>query len=465
MDPVRHILAIFGAIDRAVAESDDPELLGAADALLPGASANQNWYATLRDALPSTATLDEPDLVGAVQKIADGTQDENPLTQSQKVRLLYGLSTLARLSSVATKSELLSFTDPADTGFAAALETALSAIAPTGADADARTAAAASRQDFFTTVAGTFKTWRDFDGSVRQLATTSLRGGTPLAAPLCKTAIVTVEGKQCVLVDTAFESDDVCLEDLKKIVNPFNWDEDYSEFFENMDPQKPQILADGWRRVLEKVRLLEGFDLRTPLKFLPYEDSGRPYEASLEYDLDQSRFGTGDERVLVDRGYIRMAAKDRKDPRNNGVRVTTRKIVHITGIPPWAQARLVCLCGYGTSSADFLLKAAAARRTDPPPEPFLFPKSESQTDNDPTDAAAPAPIHYVPAAVGAWTEAVQDVTNSYLGLTEKWLSGGLTVTDMADHCRRVYGDLGSAPWKYLQDIMTPRSPGGTGGKK
>jgi len=123
----------------------------------------------------------------------------------------------------------------------------------------------------------------------------------------------------------------------------------------------------------------------------------------------------------------------------------------------------VCLCGYGTSSADFLLKAAA----DPPRDrhPFLFPEKESQADNDPTKTPPPAPIHYVPAAVEAWTEVVQDVTNSYLDLTEKWLSGGLSFSDVADHCRRVSGDLGSAPWNYLQDMMTPRSPGGTGDKK
>ncbi|MFN8032239.1 MAG: hypothetical protein U0Q47_02950 [Mycobacterium sp.] len=465
MDPVRHILAIFGAIDQAITGSDDPGLLAAADALLPGAPANQGWYATLRDGLPATVTLDEPDLLGALEAIADGTQAQNTLTQSQKVRLLYGLSTLARLSSVATAPKLPSFTDPADAGFAAALGGSLSAITPKGADDDARTKAAASRQKFFSTVTETFKTWHDFDGSVRGLATADLRSGTPLDAPLCKTALVRVESYDCVLIDTEFTSDEVSLEDLKRIVNPFNWDEDYSEFFEDMNPQTPQILPDGWRRILEKVRLFEGFNLTTPLKFFPYQDHERPYEASVEYDLDKSGSATGDGRVLVDRGYIRMTATDRKNPGTNGVHVKTRKIVHIDGISPWAQARLVCLCGYGTSSADFLLKAAADRRTDPPPEPFLFPQSESQTDHDPTDAATPAPIHYVPAAVGAWTEAVQDVTNSYLGLTEKWLSGGLTFTDMADHCRRVYGDLGAAPWKYLQDVVTPRSPGGTGSKK
>jgi len=464
MDPVRHILAIFGAIDQAIKDSDDPDLLAAADALLPGASANKGWYAALQGSLNPGVPPQEPDLLGALQDIAKGTKTKNSLTQSQKVRLLYGLSTLARLQSVASGLAVPSFADPDDAQFADALHGSLAAIAPQDAKRKAAyDTAAASRQEFFTSVAENFKTRHDFDDSVRTLAATTLRSGKALDAPLCKTAIVTVNGLQCVLIDTEFTSKDVSLEDLKSIVNPFNWDEDYSEFFEDMCEQTPRILPDGWRRVLEKVRLVEGFDLTTPLKFFPYQDKARPYEASLEYDLDEHALATGDGRVLVDRGYIRMTALDRHHPDRKGVSVKTRKIVHIKDIPPWAQARLVCLCGYGTSSADFLLKAAA----DPPRDrhPFLFPEKESQADNDPTKTPPPAPIHYVPAAVEAWTEVVQDVTNSYLDLTEKWLSGGLSFSDVADHCRRVSGDLGSAPWNYLQDMMTPRSPGGTGDKK
>ena len=464
MDPVLQILAIFGAIDHAIKDSDDPDLLAAADALLPGASANRGWYATLQTALNSGVSPQEPDLLAALQGIANGTKTANSLTQSQKVRLLYGLSALARLQTVAAGGGVPSFTDAGDATFTGALHGALAAIAPQDAAREAAyDVAAASRQEFFTSVGENFKTWRDFDGSVRPLAATTLRSGKPLDAPLCKTAIVTVDNLECVLIDTAFTSEDVSLEDLKSIVNPFNWDEDYSEFFEDMHEQTPRILPDGWRRVLEKVRLVEGFDLTTPLKFFPYQDTARPYEASLEYDLDKPALATGDGRVLVDRGYIRMTALDPKDPRSKGVSVKTRKIVHIDGIPPWAQARLVCLCGYGTSSADFLLKAAAAPPRDR--HPFLFPEKESQADNDATTTSPSAPSHYVPAAVGAWTEVVQDVTNSYLDLTEKWLAGGLTFADVADTCRRVSGDLGSAPWNYLQDMLTPRSPGGTGDRR
>jgi hypothetical protein len=457
MDPVRQILAIFGAIDHAIKDSDDPNLLAAADALLPGASANRGWYATLQAALGPEVTLDEPNLLGALENIAGGTGADNPLAQSQKARLLYGLSTLARLQSVAPGIAVTSFTEPGEKKFADALHGTLAAIAPRKTKQDV-----AKRQQFLTSVAENFRTWRDFDGSVRPLAEENLRSGESLDAPLCRTAIVTVDDLPCVLIDTEFTSERVSLGDLKNIVNPFNWDEDYPGFFRAMRAQNPGTLAGGWGRVLEEVRLVEGFDLTTPLKFFPYQDKERPWEASLEYDLDKPALSP-DPRVLVDRGYIRMTARDHKNPKSKGVSVKTRKIVHITGIPPWAQARLVCLCGYGTSSADFLLRAAENPPKDP--HPFLYREDDSHPDNDPSTTPSSAPIHYVPAAVEAWTEVVQDVTNSYLDLTEKWLSGGLSFSDMADHCRRVYGDVGSAPWNYLQDMMTPRSPGGTGDKK
>ena len=189
--------------------------------MLPGASANKGWYAELQGVLNPGASPLEPDLLGALQELAKGTKTKNSLTQSQKVRLLYGLSTLARLQSVAPSCGVPSFTEVPDAAFADALQGALAAIAPQDAKRKAAyDGAAASRQEFFTNVGDNFTTWRDFDGSVRTLAATTLRDGKSLDAPLCKTAIVTVDDLECVLIDTEFTSESVSLEDLKSIVNP-----------------------------------------------------------------------------------------------------------------------------------------------------------------------------------------------------------------------------------------------------
>ena len=38
------------------------------------------------------------------------------------------------------------------------------------------------------------------------------------------------------------------------------------------------------------------------------------------------------------------------------------------------------------------------------------------------------------------------------------MTGGVTYTDIADHCRKVGGDLASAPWNYLRgDHHSPAS--------
>ena len=283
-----------------------------------------------------------------------------------------------------------------------------------------------------------------------------------MSAPLCQTAVVVIDGFDSVIVDTKFTSNDVSLDDLKEIVNPFNWDEDYANLFVDMKSQEPEILPDGWRRVLETVRLLGSIEATTPLKFYPSQDP-KGLDAKLDYDLDMSRFGTGDGQVRIDRGFINMKSTV-GDPAQDGVRVATRKVVHIEGISAFAQARLVCIGGYGTASADFLLGAA----TDPPknPVPFEFPTNESQVDTTENTTAAPASVtHFAPAAVGAWTESVQDLTNGYFEVAQKWLSGSLTLTDVADYSTRVGGSLVSAPWKYLQAMTTPRPPGQPGGGK
>ena len=40
-----------------------------------------------------------------------------------------------------------------------------------------------------------------------------------------------VDGLQCAVIDTNLRSDDISLNDLKAIVNPFNWNENYPAFF------------------------------------------------------------------------------------------------------------------------------------------------------------------------------------------------------------------------------------------
>jgi hypothetical protein len=464
MAAVRDVLEIFGALDRAIIDADgDPEISAAADAVLPGSAANAGWYSELESRIFGGEARTEPDPVAALSRIAGADESDDRLTQAQQTRLLYGISALARLKRVAPRCSLPAFDEPDDSEFGAALIGSLAAIAPTGASLDDRRARAAEARGPLLHHASNFFTRSGEFETVRSRATDTIRSGTELTAPLCQTAVATVDGRASVVVDTKFSSEDVSLEQLKRIVNPFNWADDYPALFVRMQSQEPDILPDGWRRVLETVRLIESMELTTPLKFYPYQDPARPWEARLDYDLDESGFDTGDKQVLVDRGFINMAARNHaNDPTQLGVRVATRKVVHIQGISPFAQARLVCIGGYGTASADFLLCSAANPPADP--RPFDFPQNEDQADayHD-AETHPPSVTHFAPAAVEAWTETVQELTNGYFEVAEKWLSGGLTLTDLADYSGRVGGSIASAPWNYLRAMTTPRPPGGSGG--
>jgi hypothetical protein len=464
----RDILEVFGAIDRAVRESnDDPEVLAAADTLLPGAAANAGWYQELeRRFFPNDVR--EGNLEDALKRIADeDANDQTPrLSPPQKARLLYGISASARLQRVAPQANLGAFDANDGSAFGEALIGSLAAVAPSEVvSAGTRhDTAARARHAFVDNVASNFTRPADFDPVVREAAVAGIRGTKPLLAPLCQTAVVIVDGFDSVIVDTKFVSDTVSLDQLKAIVNPFNWDEDYADLFADMQAQKPNILPDGWRRVLETVNLLGSIQLTTPLKFYP--SAPKPFEARLDYDLDES--GVTDEtQVRVDRGFINMKSTTGKSA-DGGVRVATRKVVHIEGISAFAQARLVCIGGYGTASADFLLGAAAK----PPENPVGFDYPTKEGDPDTTEDASTAPsaratatTHFVPAAVDAWTECAQDLTNGYFDVAQKWLSGSLTLTDVADYTTRVSTELASSPWKYLQAMTTPRTPGKPGSKK
>jgi hypothetical protein len=147
-----------------------------------------------------------------------------------------------------------------------------------------------------------------------------------------------------------------------------------------------------------------------------------------------------------------------RDPDQGGVRVRTRKVVHIAGIRPFAQERLVCITGYGTASADFLFGKAA-----PPSEAakmFEYAVSEAQAEAAQSATAALTPArHAVPAAVKMWTDTLGDVTGDYVDLAEKWWNGALTMGDITNFSKRLTGRLANTPMDFLQAMNKPRNPG------
>ncbi len=281
-----------------------------------------------------------------------------------------------------------------------------------------------------------------------------------LGVPLCQAAIVNIDGIESVVVDTEASSDKVSLNRLKAVVNPYNWHKNYPDFFCDMIACRRPERDDGWRRVLEQVGFCKfgGKPLRTMLKYFTTEEN--LYEARLDYDLDEPRGPEGDGQVTVDRGFINMWSLH-KNPDQDGVKVRTRKVVHINGILPYAQARLVCITGYASASNEFLFGAAS----NPPPNPKEFkfyavpPATETEADNVKAGGAGAAPADHVgTTAVKLWTDTVRDLTTNYFDFAGKWVTGNVRAEDVADYTKQVTSRLAKAPVDFLDAVSKPRYP-------
>src|SRR4051812_6078316 len=104
MSTLRAILEIYGSLDAAVIQSDDPLIAETVDLLLPGASTNTEWYREIESFMFSTprgGARTEPDPINALREINDARirRDHGP-TIPELSRLVYGLGANVRLQSV-----------------------------------------------------------------------------------------------------------------------------------------------------------------------------------------------------------------------------------------------------------------------------------------------------------------------------------------------------------------------------
>jgi hypothetical protein len=287
-----------------------------------------------------------------------------------------------------------------------------------------------------------------------------------LDVPLCQAAVRVVDGIRSVVVDTATSSAVVSLANLKKVVNPFNWADNYEDFFVSMDNfVEPPYRTDGWKRVRETVgfRGIETTQIVTGLKYIATEDLEKN-EARIDYDLDDPAPAKDcDGKVRVDKGYINMWGRT-ADPNDPGVRVRTRKVVNIANLSPFAQKRLVCLTGYGTASNEFLFNPAKNPSATAHSFMHYTPDDappQGQAQQAPTKPQQPD-THVVATAVGQWAATMQSLTSDYFDLSEKWLGGRLTLADVTDYAQQTTGRLVGAPLEFLEKVNQPRYPGGSG---
>jgi hypothetical protein len=468
---LRDLLEVFGALDKAVGQSDNPAVASTVDSFLPNFSANTGWYNEIEKYFFAENAQLQPDLGKACSRIGQASRDaaanraahvesgDDPdqraprpaLTRAQKSRLLYGLTTAARMHQVGETN----MTSMSDEDLMGAYIEALAALGSEDEPYDSRREKASEHfEDFWNraercTGRGHFETWRAQTANNTPLVDTSLQ-----AVPLCKATVVTIDSVPVVVVDTNLSTPDRTFNEVTSICNPFNWNENYPDFFISMQECGEPERTDGWFRVLEKVgfRGLGGLELKTALKYFPTIGERR---AHIDYDLDDPTPGKGDGKVIVDRGFINIEVDNKDgDPDQRGVRARTRKVVHIGGLSPYAQQRLVCLTGYGTASKEFLFTGRADAKS-PYPHPFVYYEGEKPQD-DPPSAAPDKSTHVAATAVKLWTESAQGLVSDYFEFAEKWMDGRLKINDVADYSSQLTGRLVSAPLEFWERVNEPR---------
>ncbi|MEV3901461.1 hypothetical protein AB0K11_03985 [Mycobacterium sp. NPDC050551] len=458
MAELRDLLEVYGALDEAAAS--DPAAAATLNSFLPGAGTNTGWYREIEQYF-FPDDVRSPNFARACQAIATDAAT-NAWSAPQKSRLHYGLCVAARVKDAAPASTLSAFSDAE---FDQALTNGLTAVAP------AATAETIGQSEDvgpnFRTWVGQILTGRDQYYALRiSQAQSNIVDPAVLDIPLCRAAVRVVDGVRSVVVDTATSSALVSLTNLKKVVNPFNWADNYEDFFVSMDTfAEPPFRQDLWKRVRETVgfRNIPATQIVTGLKYHATEELDKNV-ARIDYDLDDPAPARGcDGKVRVDKGYINMWGRT-GDPDDLGVKVRTRKIVNIANLSPIAQKRLVCLTGYGTASNEFLFNPAMNPR--PEARPFLHYTQGDPSPSEQAQAASATPqepdTHVVATAVGMWADALQGFTNDYFDLSEKWLGGRLTLSDITDYTQQTTGRLVSGPLQFLEKISQPRYPGGTG---
>jgi hypothetical protein len=470
MAALRSLLALYGALDEAIIRTDDLRVAATVDAFLPGASANTGWYSELETFFFGADAQPTPDLDAALRDIGIDILNGNALTTPQKSRLFFAVSAITRVRQVVPNAfpslpppqteDSEDSEDQNDEGFDNWVKFALAAVGPENISEEDRLAQSVSLQN---EVAFRFPNRQSFYDFRAYAASQEWIVEEALGVPLCQAAIVNIDGIESVLVDTEASSDSVSLNQLKKVVNPYNWHENYPDFFCDMiaAARRPER-GDGWRRVLEEVGFCKyrGKTLRTMLKYFSTEDPKKPYEARLDYDLDEPKGPEGDGLVTVDRGFINMwSTVNNADA--YGVKVRTRKVVHINGFLPYAQARLVCITGYASASNEFLFGAAS----NPPPNPKEFkfyavpPATETEAVNVKAGGASAAPADHVgTTAVKLWTDTVRDLTTNYFDFAGKWVTGNVRAEDVADYTKQVSSRLAKAPVDFLDAVSKPRYP-------
>ena len=478
MATLRALLEIYGSLDTAVIQSDDPRVAETVDLLLPGASANTEWYREIESFMFSTAeggARTEADPLNALREIdGDRIQGIPRPTIPELSRLVYGIGATIRLQYVVPPPPEERLDDPsenpANRGGVSNRTLLADVLALAGQTDDIPRNREVLTDEVLDEVVKLFSeeftSWRAWYAVAHRLYELRVLDADVAAVPLCQASVVTVNGIESVVVDTEFSAHDVSLNDVKAVVDPRNWHNNYPHFF--CATKGKGRRADYWRKMLETVGVCAvpySRRLVTMLKFFKSEKNGPDlYEARVDYDLnDPVPDPAGDGQITVDRGFINLRST-KNDPTADGVFVRTRKVAHITGIRPYTQKRFVCIFGYAYGAMEMLF--GPARRVDHlvgyypwQDRPEDDAKEQAEQSTKPAPAPAPSNNTVASTAIKMWTECAEDLTVKNLDMYDKWMSGQLSFAELAEYGAEVGARIASDPWKFMQAISQPKGGG------
>jgi hypothetical protein len=447
------LMALAGALDPATSGGDSRAVAEVAARYLPITAGAPGWFGNILEVLGPRTAEAMPDPRGALDDILGGAYQ---LTVPELSRLVYVIGALSHTPAFAS---LVPLRD-------SPLAQALALAGPFYHDRDRLDVQ--TGENLLQLLYAEFGSAKDWDLVVRKAVALRFLSVDVAAVPRCLPSTQEVDGYDCVVIDTSFGRSDIYLENLMKVANPLNWHQNYPDAFCSMQAQNPDIFANGWSRVLESVSLgcqLGLERLVTPLKY--YMSQPAPDQATLQYDLDTSGLPTlGDGKIKVDRGFIKMWATG-----NPGVWVRTRKIVHIEGLWPPAQALFVCMFGYAFMAAEMLFGDA----TDPPANSVPWQDSPGSSTTGSTGSGtgsgttgsgtstgptAPAGGNMASTTTQVWLDCLNDLANKNLQLSSKWCKNELTVDDLVTYTQDIGAEIASAPWRLIQALSQSTDDGG-----
>jgi hypothetical protein len=453
-----YLLALYAELDRAVLESENPDITATVEGFLPGTTGEdqRGWSRDLQNFLGR----EFPDVDAALSAIASAP----PLTRPQLSRLVYVLGSLLQLPGPRGRTAL------DDELFVQGLSLAQPQSAPSPGPAPIVTYVRGGvdpGRELLGVLGERFNKRQDWNAAIAYAVRIGCLDQVVASVPLCNACLATQGGIECVVVDTRFEDGSISINQVKAILDPRNWDKTAGEFFCNMQYLGPGVAPYlGWGRVLETVSAWCGSGLpvlHTDLVFLKEDDPG---QAVVQYDLDIPFPGAGDGQVTVDKGWLKVVTGTSTNS-NAGVTVTTRKVVHIDPLSPVAQKVFVCVMGYGQAAMEMLLGGAINPPPNPvpwsdPPAPLVVAQSAQVASAPAGNGGNAPPTTAAGLAVSMLSDYLAEVSNDSAEIVAKCADKELTVEDLAKFSAKLGARMASEPWRFLQKLseLPPRTPSG-----